>query len=208
VVSTCDVEPFIYQATPQPESESGASSNQINEQALQDYLSRFKDAVCADLQALEAQVAALPTPAYGEIYVEDNVVPTVIPGANTWVQVTVFTNNGETFGAISDFTQSHVITTQTGIYLVLLSASALSGAGPGGIFEAEVRSNNGTVMHENVHWDRRLAGGGNDVGSTSMNGFIACSPGDTFELWVQNKTNGTDITIEDATLTALRVRTP
>lgn len=48
----CEVEPFRYQATPQPVGDQGASSNQINEQALEDYLSRMRVALCADIQAL------------------------------------------------------------------------------------------------------------------------------------------------------------
>lgn len=48
----CDVEPFRYQATPQIEL-AGASANQINEQALEDYLSRLKEAICDDIVALE-----------------------------------------------------------------------------------------------------------------------------------------------------------
>lgn len=66
---TCDVEPFLYQATPLPDAETGASSNQINEQAIQDYLNRLREALCTDVQALfdevnalDARVTALETP--------------------------------------------------------------------------------------------------------------------------------------------------
>jgi len=59
MAETCNVEPFRYQATPQPDGIEGASSNQINEQSLEDYLSRLKDAICADLQAIEAVLASL-----------------------------------------------------------------------------------------------------------------------------------------------------
>lgn len=48
----CNVEPFRYQATPQPIGDQGASSNQINEQALEDYLARLKDAICEDVEAI------------------------------------------------------------------------------------------------------------------------------------------------------------
>jgi hypothetical protein len=48
----CDVEPFRYQSTPQPIGEQGASSNQINEQYLEDYLNRFRQAVCEDIQSI------------------------------------------------------------------------------------------------------------------------------------------------------------
>jgi polyhydroxyalkanoate synthesis regulator phasin len=58
-VRTCDLEPFRYQATPQPIGEQGASANQINEQFLEDYLSRLREAVCADLQELQSRITAL-----------------------------------------------------------------------------------------------------------------------------------------------------
>lgn len=50
----CRVEPFRYQATPQPVGEQGASSNQINEQQIEDYLNRLREAMCADLEAIIA----------------------------------------------------------------------------------------------------------------------------------------------------------
>lgn len=48
----CEIEPFRYQATAQPLGEENASANQINEQYLEDYLSRMRIALCADIQAL------------------------------------------------------------------------------------------------------------------------------------------------------------
>ncbi|MCP4899944.1 MAG: hypothetical protein GY906_23495 [bacterium] len=48
----CDIEPFRYQSTPQPIGVDGASSNQINEQALEDYLHRMRQAVCDDIQSI------------------------------------------------------------------------------------------------------------------------------------------------------------
>ena len=55
---TCDLEPFRYQATPQTDV-PGASANQINEQSLEDYLSRLISAVCTDLQVIEARLNAI-----------------------------------------------------------------------------------------------------------------------------------------------------
>lgn len=55
----CDIEPFRYQATPQSDLETGASSNQINEQSLEDYLARMLEAICNDLQAIDARLTAL-----------------------------------------------------------------------------------------------------------------------------------------------------
>lgn len=59
MTDTCNIEPFRYQATPQPVGDHGASANQINEQYLEDYLERLRQAVCADLQGLQSRIAAL-----------------------------------------------------------------------------------------------------------------------------------------------------
>lgn len=47
----CTIEPFRYQSTPVP-GDAGPSGNQINEQALEDYLNRMRVALCDDIQAL------------------------------------------------------------------------------------------------------------------------------------------------------------
>lgn len=47
----CEIEPFRYQATPVT-GDSGVSGNQINEQAIEDYLNRLREALCADIQPL------------------------------------------------------------------------------------------------------------------------------------------------------------
>lgn len=52
--TVCNVEPFRYQATPQTVGDHGASANQINEQALEDYLNRLRTAMCDDVQAIIA----------------------------------------------------------------------------------------------------------------------------------------------------------
>jgi hypothetical protein len=49
---TCSIEPFRYQATPQSVGDQGASASQINEQSLEDYLNRIREAMCVDLQAI------------------------------------------------------------------------------------------------------------------------------------------------------------
>lgn len=48
---SCGLEPFKYQSVPQ-EGVQGASGAEINQQALEDYLARFVEAVCADFESL------------------------------------------------------------------------------------------------------------------------------------------------------------
>lgn len=61
-METCDLPPFRYHSVSQPMSDQNASSNQINEQAVEAYLARFLQAVCNDLTSLEARIAALESP--------------------------------------------------------------------------------------------------------------------------------------------------
>lgn len=59
MTDTCDIEPFRYQATPQPVGDHGASANQINEQFLEAYLERLRQAVCTDIGGLQSRIAEL-----------------------------------------------------------------------------------------------------------------------------------------------------
>lgn len=54
-LQVCDVEPFLYSATPQT-GEEGASAGQINEQQLENFLERLRDAMCTDLTAILASL--------------------------------------------------------------------------------------------------------------------------------------------------------
>lgn len=58
-MTACSLPPFRYQSIPQPTGNEGSSSNNINEQFLEAYLKRLKDAVCADLNALSSRLDSL-----------------------------------------------------------------------------------------------------------------------------------------------------
>ena len=63
--TVCSVEPFLYPATPQAgggdEGEESAYAAQANDRAVEDYLSRLKDALCDDIQSIVDEVVALTT---------------------------------------------------------------------------------------------------------------------------------------------------
>lgn len=58
---SCNVEPFRYQSVPQPLADTGATSNQINEQQLEAWLIRNNEAICTDLTSIVARLVALET---------------------------------------------------------------------------------------------------------------------------------------------------
>ncbi len=56
----CDLEPFVAESTPQPGSlEEASTAGELFQQQVQAYLIRMREAMCADLEELETQVADL-----------------------------------------------------------------------------------------------------------------------------------------------------
>jgi hypothetical protein len=50
-LSICNIEPFLYPVTPQP-GETGVSGENIAQTSIEGYLNRLREAICADLQAI------------------------------------------------------------------------------------------------------------------------------------------------------------
>jgi len=59
MADTCDLPPFRYQSVPQTDPVTGASSNQVNEQSLEEWLASLLTRVCDDLQAIEARLDSI-----------------------------------------------------------------------------------------------------------------------------------------------------
>lgn len=65
----CNFEEFVAEVTPQSGSlEEAASASEILIQQVEGYLQRMKAAMCADVLALEAQIAALTPGGGGEVW--------------------------------------------------------------------------------------------------------------------------------------------
>lgn len=141
---------------------------------------------------------------YGEIWVKDNMVETAIGIAGTFVQVTVFTQNGQSNGTTPDHTNDHITVNTDGIYLLLGSFCVESiGAGAADLVALEARKNNGTVIFNNTFHHRKLAGGGGDVGMMGFVGMANLSSGDTIEVWLTNESNATNILVCHANLSVV-----
>jgi len=142
--------------------------------------------------------AGLP---FADMYVNGNAVETAIGGAGTYVQITVFTTNGEALDAVPDHTNDHITITKAGRYFVSWWVSVESiGAGAADHVSFEVRKNNGTVAFVNTEGRRKLAGGGGDTGSISGGGYIDLAANDTVELWGTNEDNATNFLATNVTL--------
>ena len=143
---------------------------------------------------------------YAEISVEGNAVETTISSADAYVQVTVFDTDDLSSNMTPDHTNDHITIDEAGVYFVVATASVFSGTGSAAIFSFEIKSNNGTVAHTNIHSDRQLSGGGGDAGSVTMAGITAFAVNDTVEFWILNQTNTVNLVIEDASLSVVRLK--
>jgi hypothetical protein len=137
---------------------------------------------------------------FGEIWEEGNAVETAVAVANTWYQVTIFTNIGQSNLMTPSAATDDITVGQDGKYFIAISAAILSGAGAAFDMEIEARVNNGATRIRSVHTDRRLTGGGSDLGSLSLSGSADLTSGDTVEVWVRNLTNTTNILVKDINL--------
>lgn len=144
-------------------------------------------------------------PAYGNIYVVNNVTQTAISIAGTPVQVLVFNTNGTSLNTVPDHTQDHIFITDPGDYMVSVSATVNSVAGGGSRFEMTVRKNNGATLISPAHVDRNIAGGGGVSGSVSMNGVATLAANDTVEVWIANETGTENYIVENVSLVVNRL---
>jgi len=139
------------------------------------------------------------TGAYGEIKVESNSTATSISSSSSdfsnKVQVTIFDTNGLSRGTTPDHTNDHITVNDDGVYKV--SAVISFSGGTGDTISFAVFKNNGATQLT-TRGTREL--GATDVGNATIQGLADLSVNDTIELWIQNETNSTDVTIEDATL--------
>ena len=143
---------------------------------------------------------------YGEIWVMGNAVATAIGVAGTFVQFIGFTNNGQSAVSTPDHTNNYITIGATGIYEIISSFHIESvGGGAADTVGVEIRKNGGTIILSNLHAHRKLAGGGGDIGSISVSGLASLTLDDTLEVWLANEDNATNLLLEDANLSVVRI---
>lgn len=141
---------------------------------------------------------------YGEIYTKDNATTTSVD-SSAFVQVTIFTADGLSYGTTPDYTNSDITIDTAGNYLATVSLAVDNQAGVGHEVQFSLFKNNGATEFANVHAHRTLASG-TDKGSVSMSGIVALAVNDTIEVWVKSDSaTSRTITISDITLSLMRV---
>jgi hypothetical protein len=144
--------------------------------------------------------------AFGEMYVFENASETVIAVAGTYVQFVYFDTNGLSNNSTPDHTNDHITITKSGIYFISVSSHIESvAAGTADVIALEIRKNNGATRFLNIHAQRKLSGGGGDLGSISMSGLADLSVNDTIELWVANETTNKNIIIAESNMTLIQI---
>ena len=143
--------------------------------------------------------------AYGNITAESNVTATVIGTASSdfsnKVQVLTFGANGTSLSVTPDHANDHITILVSGHYIVEATIS-LSGAAST-TYSLGLHKNNGATLL-GVRTTQRLDASGN-VTSCTVRASVALAATDTIELWAQNETNTSDLTLEDGTLTVTKV---
>ena len=146
------------------------------------------------------------TGGYGDIRVEGNVTETTISASSSdfsnKVQVTVFDTNGGSSQAVTpDHTNDHITIDTAGVYLIVLSVS-ISGGSNSTISLAFFKNNGATQVGARM---TRKIGAGGDVGAGALVACASLSAADTLELWLQNESATTNVTVEDACLCVIKV---
>lgn len=140
---------------------------------------------------------------YGDMYVQGNALATGIAVQNTWYQVTIFGNDGESNNTTPDHTNDHITILQAGRYMVSVSSCFSGGANK--TYEMQVKKNNGGTSFVNAYITRKLGAGG-DIGSISLSGIIDLDANDTVELWIRCTDGVTaDATVCNANLALVQI---
>jgi len=138
--------------------------------------------------------------AYGSIWASGNAVASSHAVADTYYQITIFTDAGPSNGCNGDPSNDHISVPVNGVYLVNC-AIAFSGQ-TGDTIGFKIHKNNGATAFDQLHIHRKL--GSADVGACSLAGLVELDAGDTVELWSESDDTN-DITIQDVQLSVLLV---
>ena len=144
---------------------------------------------------------------YGEISGLNNstVIGISATGFANRVQVTSFDTNGASSGATPDHTNDHITVDNAGHYLCIATLSCFSDTGTGFTMGFDIEKNNGGSRVAAAYSEVDFAGGGGDAHAISLVGLGNLSVNDTIEVWLWNNTNTTDIVVDTATLSLVRI---
>ena len=144
--------------------------------------------------------------AYGGIWVNGNGLATAFPGGpGVPAQFVFFAANEVANRTTPAFGTNDITIDEAGDYKVTCSIHCSSLGGAGVLASFDVMTNGGTVPFGNLHSHRWLAGGAVDNGSVSLSGIITLAAADTLELWLTDLTAGVGFTVDDATLSVVKV---
>lgn len=147
--------------------------------------------------------------AFGEISVEGNATTTSPPNttdfssAGTSGQVVIFgvdSADAPESNVDADHTSGHIAVTNAGTYFIHCNISFNGSTGKSLSF-ALFKNDGATQLGGRT--TRKL--GSSDIGACSVSALATLAANDTVELWCQNETDTSTITIEDCSLSVMRV---
>ncbi|GAG87687.1 unnamed protein product, partial [marine sediment metagenome] len=135
---------------------------------------------------------------WGEMYIYNNSVATVIHTEDMYHNVTAGVTEGETNGFT--YATGNLTATHAGLYMVSLSCS-FSG---GNNVEYHMTMGVNAVRQTNLHTERKLGAGG-DKGSISISGLISLSATDKVNIMIENVDGTDNAIIHSANLNLYRI---
>lgn len=164
------------------------------ERSLADLLTIFRDGQAAGSiteQDVRDLIVSL-VPPYGSMYIS-TATETSISTQNTPVKALGTTTAGD---ALRDFTHTANRLTYTGVpdrEFIVIVALSLTAAQNNQILAFHLAKNGSVIAASEI---QRKAAIGNDIGAASVMVEIDLSQNDYIELWVENKSGDTNLTIE------------
>lgn len=117
-----------------------------------------------------------------QIYEEDGSSTLDLAAQDTYYQITAFSVNGQSNGAVPDHTNNHITIIKTGKYLIMASMGVSSAQK--NEYDFHVQKNNGATDFTaiSIHRTTSVA---NAVGAGSASGILSLTANDTIEFWVK-----------------------
>jgi len=140
--------------------------------------------------------------AYGGLSVEGNAVATTIVTQNVYVQFTAFDTDAPSSDAVPANASDDVTVNTAGDYLVSWSASASGAAND--VIAIHLEKNNGATDLPGTLGTRKISAAG-DVGRMANSTICTLAVADTVELWAANESDTSDFTLEDVSMSIVRV---
>lgn len=141
--------------------------------------------------------------AYASIWVEGGATALSLAAADTWYKITAFTDDGEENECTADSDNDRIIITRGGLYEVSFSG-VLVITTTARTVKLSLFSSDGDTQHKQCMCGK-LSNAASDLANVFFRGLERFDAGDELEIHAKCVGNTTNITVQDANLTIVRL---